>query len=81
MKRILLKISRDFEKYIFFLYFLAIDISLNNLFYSMKLHRHGVKVIIELNVSQILFIGPSFCLMKFRIKSFENVIKVSRFSR
>ena len=40
LKKIPMKISRDFKKMIFFLHFLASDISLNNLFLSIKLDRH-----------------------------------------
>ena len=47
----------------------------------MKLYRHVVKVLMEGTVSQILFICPSFLLIKFRKKCFKNIVKVSRFFR
>ena len=78
-KRMLLKINQENEKRVFFLKFLASDISLNNLFEPLKLSRHGVKVWKEGTVSQIIFKCPSFCFMKSRKKCFKNTLKVSRF--
>ena len=65
-KSILLKISWEFEKMIFFLYFLASDISLDNLFKSIKFKGDVVEVPIEGTMSQIFYLGPSFYLMKSR---------------
>ena len=42
-KSILLKISREFEKLIFVLHFLASDISLNNLFDTITFYGDVVK--------------------------------------
>ena len=66
-KRILLKISREFEKNIFFLLF------------EMKFSGEVGKAPMEGTVSQISFIGPSFCFWKSRKKGFKNVVKVARF--
>ena len=54
----------------FFLDFLASDISLDTIFHLMKFHRHGDKMRIEGMVSQVVFIGPSFCFKKSRKKMF-----------
>ena len=64
----------------FFLTFLTSDISLNNLFLSLKLYRHGVKVWMDGPVSQILFIGPSFFSVQFRKKCLKNTFKFPVFS-
>ena len=72
----LLKISREFEKMIFFLHFLASDISLNNLFYSIKFYGDVVKVPMEGTVSQNFYLGLSFYFMKSRILSFKKWTKV-----
>ena len=74
-KREFLKIGREFEKLIFFLHFLAGDISLNNLFKKMKLCRHLVKGLMEGTVSQIFLIGPSFYFIEFRKKMFKKCKK------
>ena len=50
----------------FFLYFLASDISFDNLFKSIKFQRDVVDVPIEGTVSQFFYLGPSFYFMKSR---------------
>ena len=77
-KRILLITKQEIEKCFFFLNFSASDTSLNNLFYKLELYRHGVKVQMEGNVSQISFKCSSFCFMKSRRKCVKNMLKVSR---
>ena len=56
-KIILLKFDREFEKIIFW-HILASNISLSNVYQTIKIYRNVVKVQLEGTVSQAFFIGP-----------------------